>query len=147
MVASNKGQSSSQLINLIVPMIVVTILAVSFSIIAFNVGQNYDVDYNDSSYETIINQSSSINSIANRTGSSMLSPDEDRSNVLTAFDKLTTGAYNTFLVLSDVPGIYFAVITVIADSLGIDGRIVTLILSGVVISIVAVAVYLALGRR
>lgn len=144
---SNKGQSSSQLINLIVPMIVVAILAVSFSIIASNVGNNYDVSYDDSSYEAIINQSSSINSIANRTGSSMLSPEEDRSNVLTAFDKLTTGAYNTFLVLSDVPGIYFAVITVISDAIGIDGRIVTLILSGIVISIVAVAVYLALGRR
>lgn len=142
---ARKGQSG-QFMAIVLPMIVVAILAVSFATVAVSVGNNYSVSQNDQTYGTIVNQTSAINDIANRTSESVLSPADDRSNVLTAIDKLTTGAYNAFLVLADVPGIYMAVMQVVANTLQIPPAVVTLVISGIILSIIAVVIYLALGR-
>jgi hypothetical protein len=142
----NRRAQSGQFTAIVLPMIVVAILAVSFATVAVSVGQNYNVDQDDQTYGTIVNQTSAINSIANRTSESVLNPSDDRSNVLTAIDKLTTGAYNAFLVLADVPGIYMAVMQVVANSLSIPPAVVTLVISGIILSILSVVIYLALGR-
>jgi hypothetical protein len=144
--ANRKAQGGSQLLSIFVPMLVICVLGVGFGIIVADLGQNYGVSYDDSSYNTIVNQTTNINSITQGTSESVLGEDEGRSNILSSTERLVTGAYNAILVLGDIPGIYAAIITVIADSVGIPSSIVNLVLAGILFSIVAVVIYLALGR-
>lgn len=142
----NRQAQTSQLMSVFVPMLVICILGVAFGLIVADVGPRYGVAYDDTSYQTIINQTENINEIAANTGDSTLGTDEDRSNVLTSTERLVTGAYNAILALGDIPGIYSAIITVVADEIGIPAAIVNLILAGILFTIVATVIYLALGR-
>lgn len=142
----NKKAQTSQLMSVFVPMLVICVLGVSFGIIVADIGPRYGVDYDDTSYQTIINQTDNINQITAGTGDSVLGTDEDRSNVLTSTERLVTGAYNAILALGDIPGIYSAIITVVADEIGIPSAIVNLVLAGILFAIVATVIYLALGR-
>lgn len=140
-----KGQSS-QLMSIFVPMLVICILAVAFGLAVTDLGRTYGVSYDDTSYQTIVNQTASIDAVTQGAGEGMLGTDEDRSNVITSSERLITGAYNSILVLGDIPGIYATMITVVADAIGIPAAIVNLVLAGIVFAIVAVVIFLALGR-
>jgi hypothetical protein len=140
-----KGQSS-QLMSIFVPMLVVCVMAVAFGLVVSDLGQNYGVSYDDTSYQTIVNQTSSINAVKQGAADGMLGTDEDRSNVLTSSERLITGAYNSILVLGDIPSIYSTMITVVAESIGVPDTIFNLILAGIMFAIVAVVIFLALGR-
>lgn len=142
-----QGQSSSALLGIFIPIIVIAVLAVSLGIISQGVGQNYAVDYTDSSYGVIINQTVALTSVTERASESVLGANESRSNVLTAAEKLSGGAYSAFLVLANIPQIYANIIQVVADSIGIDAAIVNLINLAIIFSILAVVIYLALGRQ
>jgi len=145
MIKDRHGQTS-QLMSVFVPMLVISMLAVAFALIVSDVGPRYGVSYDDTSYATIVNQTDNINGITQGTSESLLGTDEDRSNVLTSTERLVTGAYNAILVLGDIPGIYATIITVIADSVGVPAAIVNLVLAGILFAIIAVVIYLALGR-
>jgi len=138
-------RAESQLMSIFVPMLVICVLAVSFILIVSDLGQNYGVGYDDSQYQIIVNETSNINGITSGVSGGVLGTD-DRSNVQTSTERLVTGAYNSILVLGDIPGIYATMITVVANSIGIPAAIVNLILAGIVFAIVATVLYLALGR-
>lgn len=140
-----KGQSS-QLMSIFVPMLVISIVAVAFGIVVADIGPRYNVSYDDTSYQSIVNQTTNINSISEGTSDSLLGTDTEQSNVLTSTERLVTGAYNAILVLGDVPGIYSAIINIVAVEVGVPSAIVNLIIAGILFAIVAVVVYLALGR-
>ena len=140
-----KGQSS-QLMSIFVPMLVISIVAVAFGIVVADIGPRYNVSYDDTSYQSIVNQTNNINSISEGTSDSLLGTDTEQSNVLTSTERLVTGAYNAILVLGDVPGIYSAIINIVAVEVGVPSAIVNLIIAGILFAIVAVVVYLALGR-
>lgn len=142
----NRSGQTSQLMSVFVPMLVISIVAVAFAIVVADIGPRYNVSYDDDSYQTIVNQNSNIDSITGGTAESVLGTDTDRSNVLTSTERLVTGAYNAILVLGDIPGIYAVIITVVADEIGIPSSIVNLILAGILFAIIAVVIYLALGR-
>jgi hypothetical protein len=139
----NKGES--QLMNIFVPMLVIAVLAVSFILVVGDLGQNYGVGYDDTDFETIVNETNNINAVSSGVSNGVLGTD-DRSNVQTSTERLVTGAYNSILVLGDIPSIYATMITVVANSIGIPISIVNLILAGIVFAIVATVIYLALGR-
>lgn len=138
-------RAESQLMSIFVPMLVICVLAVSFILIVTDLGQNYGVGYDDSQYQIIVNETTNINGITSGVSGGVLGTD-DRSNVQTSTERLVTGAYNSILVLGDIPGIYATMITVVANSIGIPAAIVNLILAGIVFAIVATVLYLALGR-
>jgi len=144
-VVYKKGQSS-QLMSIFVPMLVISIVAVAFGIVVADIGPRYNVSYDDTSYQSIVNQTTNINSISEGTSDSLLGTDTEQSNVLTSTERLVTGAYNAILVLGDVPGIYSAIINIVAVEVGVPSAIVNLIIAGILFAIVAVVVYLALGR-
>jgi hypothetical protein len=127
-------------------MLVVCMLVVGMAIIVADLGLNYGVSYDDTSYQTIVNQTSNIDAITAGTSDSVLGEDEGRSNVLTSTERLVTGAYNAILVLGNIPEIYAVIITMVADTIGIPSAMVSLILAGILFAIVAVVIYLALGR-
>lgn len=146
MTTKHNIKGESQLMSIFLPMIVICVLAVSFGIVVSDLGSNYGVSSNDTSYNRIASQSANITSISRGTSESVIGDDGDRSNVLTSTERLVTGAYNAILVLGDVPGVYMTIIDVVAFNIGIDATIVNLILAGLLFSIVAVIIYLALGR-
>jgi hypothetical protein len=139
-------KAESQLMSIFVPMIVICILAVSFGLIVTDLGTNYSVSSNDTSYERIEAASANITAISGDTSDSVIGDNGERSNVLTSTERLVTGAYNAILVLGNVPGIYITMIDVVALNIGIDATIVNLVMAGILFSIVAVVIYLALGR-
>lgn len=142
----NREGQTSQLMSIFVPMLVISIVAVAFAVVVADVGPRYGVSSDDSSYSAIVNQTDSINAISEGTSDSLLGTDTDRSNVLTSTERLVTGAYNAILVLGDIPGIYTTIIGVVAEEIGIPTAIVNLVIAGILFSIIAVVIYLALGR-
>jgi hypothetical protein len=141
-----KGQGGSQLMMIFVPMIVISIIAISFAIVVSDIGPRYNVNSTDSSYSRIISASGNISSISDTASTSVVGSNNDQTNVLTSTERLVTGAYNAILTLGDVPQVYMAIIDSVADTIGIDSAIVNLILAGILLAIVSVIIYLALGR-
>jgi len=139
-------KAESQLMSVFTPMIVVCILAVCFGLVVLDLGTNYSVNSSDDSYDRIASASGNITAISADTSDSVIGEDGDRSNVLTSTERLVTGAYNAILVLGDIPSVYMTMIDVVALNVGIDATVVNLILAGILFSIVAVVIYLALGR-
>jgi hypothetical protein len=138
---NRKGQSSSsRLLNLLLPAIVICVLAVCFGLITSDIGSNYGVTYTNTTYDALNNQTQKINDLSNSTANALLGDNTKQSNVLTSTERLV------ILILSDVPGIYLGMITVVATTLGIPGAIVGLFISGIILAIIAVVIWLILGR-
>lgn len=136
----------SQLMSIFVPMIVICVMVWSFSIVVVDLSTNYGVSADDESYERIEAASGNITQISIDSSESVIGDSGERSNVLTSTERLVTGAYNAILVFGNVPAIYLTIIDVVALNIGIDQNIVNLIVAGILLSIVAVVIYLALGR-
>jgi len=139
-------KAESQLMSIFVPMIVMCILAVSFVIVISDLGSNYGVSINDNTYNRVAAINGTIAEIGADTSTVVVGDNGERSNVLTSTERLVTGAYNAILLLGNIPDIYLTIIDAVADSIGLDGTIVTLIITGILFSIAAVVIYLALGR-
>jgi hypothetical protein len=139
-------KAESQLMSIFVPMIVMCILAVSFVIVVSDLGSNYGVSINDNTYNRVAAINGTIAEIGADTSTVVVGDNGERSNVLTSTERLVTGAYNAILLLGNIPDIYLTIIDAVADSIGLDGTIVTLIITGILFSIAAVVIYLALGR-
>lgn len=143
---SRRGQTDSAITEVIMPLILVAIAAVSFGIMV-SAGDNYGVVSDDSSYQAIVDQTFAIRSFTESTSSSLVGSNQTQTNVLTSTERLLTGGYNAILSFAAIPAIYQAVIVSIANTLQIPTAITSLIISAIIMSIVAVILYLVLGRR
>jgi len=142
-----KGQTDSTLSSVFIPIVVIAILGISFAIITSGINTNTGAAYNNETYSGLATQGATISALSEDISSSVIGNQTQGTNVLTSTEKLVGGAYNSILLLGQIPGIYFNMITLIAGGLGIPTAIVGLIISAIVFFIIGTIIYLALGRR
>jgi ABC-type transport system involved in multi-copper enzyme maturation permease subunit len=142
-----KGQTDSTLSSVFIPIVVIAILGISFSIITSGISINTGAAYDNTTYSGLADQGATISALSEDISSSVIGNQTQGTNVLTSTEKLVGGAYNSILLLGQIPGIYINMITLIAGGLGIPTAIVGLIISAIVFFIIGTIIYLALGRR
>lgn len=145
MISSRKAQVNA-INNLVMPMIIVVILGVAFAYVITGFGTNYDVSVDDYGYEQIANRSADISIASERMTDAIVGTNQSQTNVLTSVERLSTGAYNSILVFSEVPGLYKTIIDSVSYSLGIPSAITNIVFWSIGFSIVGVLLYLILGR-
>lgn len=136
-----------QLSQVLIPLVVVVILGISFSIILTDIGTNYDVDTTTDSYQQIVVQSNRISNLSGSLSQSVIDSNQTSTNVLTSSERLFSGAYNSILLLGAVPGMYQAIITGLASTLSIPAAILNMVLAAIIFFIIGTVIYLILGRR
>jgi len=143
----NRKAQVSAINDLVVPMIVVVLLAVSFAYVVTGFGESYEVSVDDYGYEQIANKSADISYASQQMTDAIVGNNQTQTNVLTSVERLSTGAYNSILVFSSVPGLYKTILDSISYSVGIPSAITNIVFWSIGFIIVGVMLYLILGRR
>ena len=136
-----------QLSQILIPLVVVAVLGIAFSLIMADIGTNYSVDTSTDSANQIVAQSNKISNLSTDLSRSVIDSDTTSTNILTSSERLFSGAYNSILLIGAVPGMYSAIISEIASTLKIPSAILNMILAAVIFAIIGTVIYLILGRR
>lgn len=146
MTMTKKGEVG-QLSQVLVPVVIIAIIAIAAGLLYSNVGTNYGVTYDNENLARLNATSGRISELSGSLSNAVINPNQTSTNVLTASERLFSGAYNSILLLSEVPSLYTSIVSVITDELNIPIAITNMIIAGVIFAIIGTVIYLILGRR
>lgn len=133
-----RGQSSGFIPNLFAAIVIVSLIAVLGSTYLTEMAGTYSISFDNSSYAAF-NQMDQVGNLVNETQDQLFNSQGNQNSFLTFIDVVTSSVYSTFILLMNMPILFFNIASAGLTALGVPQA--NVVLSAIVMIVTVYIVF------